>query len=275
MQTPLAFTCSTGLVSAADSNGNTTSALILFTVTRSCSWLACSDALAAVFTITCTWPGCAFSRSFLASLAQYTMPAVKLWVAAGIATPSTTLLPWASAGAIASVAARAAAPSASLPGRFVMLVSFGGDSMASRPPGTAGCSPPPSLEEGNDDDHEPLHRRVQVHADDAGEVQDVADDGEQDGADHRAGDAARAALERGAADDHRRDRLQLPQQARGGRGGAEARNVQQRGDAHAQPQQHVREDLDPVDGHRGIARHLLVRSDRLHVTPVGRAIEDE
>ena len=37
-----------------------------------------------------------------------------------------------------------------------------------------------ALQEGDDDDHEALHRGVQVHADDAGEVQDVADDREQD-----------------------------------------------------------------------------------------------
>jgi hypothetical protein len=35
-------------------------------------------------------PGCAFSSSFLASLAQKTIPAVKLWVAAGIETPRLT-----------------------------------------------------------------------------------------------------------------------------------------------------------------------------------------
>ena len=67
--TPLALTWATGLVSAADSNGKMTNALILFTVTRSCSWLACSGAPPAVLTMTCR-PGWAFSRSFLAWLAQ-------------------------------------------------------------------------------------------------------------------------------------------------------------------------------------------------------------
>ncbi|MCY1378026.1 hypothetical protein D9M69_656290 [compost metagenome] len=66
---PLALTCATGLVSAADSKGNTTSALILVTVDRSCSWLACSGALAAVL-IVIFRSLCSFSRSFFAWLAQ-------------------------------------------------------------------------------------------------------------------------------------------------------------------------------------------------------------
>ena len=88
--TPLLLTCATGLVSAADSNGNTTSALILVAVVRSCSWLACSAALAAVLIVIfrSLW---VFSSSFFASLAHQTMPAVKLCVAAGIATPRLTL----------------------------------------------------------------------------------------------------------------------------------------------------------------------------------------
>src|SRR5262245_53670371 len=119
----LALTWATGLVSAADSNGNTTSEVILLTVTRSCSWLACSEALAAVFTI--TWMlGLAFSRSFLASLAQYTAPAMKLCVAAGMDTPNTSFLACAKAGAIASIVAAAAAPSASLRVVFRIVVSW-------------------------------------------------------------------------------------------------------------------------------------------------------
>ena len=123
---PLALTWATGLVSAADSKGNTTSEVILLTVTRSCSWLACSEALAAVFTI--TWMlGLAFSRSFLASPAQYTAPAMKLCVAAGMDTPSTSFLACASAaGVTASSAAVAAAPRASLRVNFVIFVSCRG-----------------------------------------------------------------------------------------------------------------------------------------------------
>src|SRR5690349_13622908 len=191
---PLALTCATGLVSAADSNGNTTSDVILFTVTRSCSWLACSDASLAVFTM--TWmPGLAFSRSFLASLAQYTAPAMKLCVAAGMDTPSTSFLACAMAGATASIAAVATAPSASLRVNFVMLVSFTGWMIGLAAGGTTLFSPSPPLQEGDDDDHETLHRGIEVHADDAGEVEDVADDRQQDGAHHSAGDRARTALE--------------------------------------------------------------------------------
>ena len=95
------------------------------------------------------------------------------------------------------------------------------------------------------------------------------------GADHRAGDAAGAALERGAADDHRGDRFQLPQQAGGGRGRAQPRHVEQRGDADAHAQQHVGQDLDAVHVDRGIARHLLVGADGLHVAAVGGAVEDD
>ena len=77
----------------------------------------------------------------------------------------------------------------------------------------------PPLQESDGDDHETLHRGIQVNADDAGQIEDVADDREQDRADHRADNAARAALQRGPADDHRRDRLQFPKQAGGGGGG--------------------------------------------------------
>ena len=99
----------------------------------------------------------------------------------------------------------------------------------------------PALQERDDDDHEALHGSVQVHADDAGEVQDVADDREQDGADDGAGDAARPALQSSAADDHCGDGFQLPQQASGGGRGAQARHVEQRGDAHTHTEQHVGE----------------------------------
>ncbi|MNT28391.1 hypothetical protein D3C72_1640750 [compost metagenome] len=116
--TPLALTWATGLVSAADSNGKITRALILFTVTRSCSWLACSGAPPAVLTMTCR-PGWAFSRSFLAWLAQYTMPPVKPCVADGMATPTTVLLACAMAGPASASAA--AAPTAERARRRVKL----------------------------------------------------------------------------------------------------------------------------------------------------------
>ena len=64
-----------------------------------------------------------------------------------------------------------------------------------------------SLHESDRDDHDALHRSVEVHADDAGEVEQVADDGEQHGAHHRAGDGACAALECGAAHDDGGNRL--------------------------------------------------------------------
>src|SRR6476620_11148613 len=156
---PLALTCATGLVSAADSKGNTTSEVILLTVTRSCSWLACSEALAAVFTI--TWMlGLAFSRSCLASPAQYTAPAMKLCVAAGMDTPSTSFLACASAGAAASIAALTAATSASLRVNFVIFVSLGLDGGLAAGVTTL-CSSPPPLQEGDDDDYETLHRGIQ------------------------------------------------------------------------------------------------------------------
>ena len=72
-----------------------------------------------------------------------------------------------------------------------------------------------------------------------------------------------AALQRGAADDHRSDRFELPEQPGGRRRRAEARNVKQRRHADADAEQHVGEDLDAVDVDRRIARHLLVRADRL------------
>jgi hypothetical protein len=107
------------LVSAADSNGKITSVLILVAVSRSCSWFACSGAPLAVLTVTLR-PGCAFSRSFLAWLAQNTMPAVKLWVAAGMATPRLTLSACAEA-MLETVKAAAAKASAVMRVRNFMM----------------------------------------------------------------------------------------------------------------------------------------------------------
>src|SRR6478752_1607018 len=140
------------------------------------------------------------------------MPPMKLCVAAGIETPRLTFSA-ASAGRLANAAAATAVSAR----RRVKVVMLGVSLWLMERTGKGLAAT--SLEERDDDDHEALHRSVQVHADDAGEIEDVADDREQDRADHRAGDAARAALERGAADDHRGDRFQLPQQARRGRGG--------------------------------------------------------
>ena len=72
-------------------------------------------------------------------------------------------------------------------------------------------SAPALLQESDDDDDDALHRGIEIHADDAGQVEDVADDREQDGADHGASDPAFAPLQRRTADDHRGNRLQLPQ----------------------------------------------------------------
>jgi hypothetical protein len=85
----LFFNCVTGWVSEADSSGKITSALILFTTSMSCNWLACSGVLPAVLMMIFS-VGLAASSSFLAWLAHQTMPPVKPWVAVGMATPSVT-----------------------------------------------------------------------------------------------------------------------------------------------------------------------------------------
>src|SRR6187431_2450588 len=106
------------------------------------------------------------------------MPAVKAWVAAGIATPRLTSLAACArtprllqASAAAATAARAKrlefwfmglSPLWSVVGRAVL-------------PGENRYSWAPALRERHDDDHEALHRGVQVHADDVGQIQDVAD----------------------------------------------------------------------------------------------------
>src|SRR5690606_31560671 len=68
-----------------------------------------------------------------------------------------------------------------------------------------------ALQEHGADDDEPLNGPVQVLADGGGEVEDVADQRQHDGAHDGAPHVAGPALERRAADDHGRDRLQLPQ----------------------------------------------------------------
>ena len=73
-----------------------------------------------------------------------------------------------------------------------------------------------ALRKGDHDDHETLHCRVEVDADDIGEVEDIADDRQENRSNYCAGDAAGATLQRGAADDDRGNRFQFPQQTGAG-----------------------------------------------------------
>src|SRR5690349_20330195 len=117
------------------------------------------------------------------------MPPMKLCVAAGIDTPRLTVSAAASAGKAAMLAA-AMAPSARRRVREVMLLVSCCEKEVERTGKRIRPLALAALQEGHDDDHDALHRGIQVHADDAGEVQDVADDRQQDRADHGARDAA-------------------------------------------------------------------------------------
>src|SRR5207344_3192813 len=122
--------------------------------------------------------------------AHQTMPPVKPCVAVGIETPIVTLV-WAAADK---------AVSASTPAPRMLRIFFMNNcscccALSRAQVVRAGGAllsllVRVALQARDDDDHDPLHRRVQVHADDAGEVQDVADDREQDRADHGTEDAA-------------------------------------------------------------------------------------
>src|SRR5690606_29752680 len=111
-----------------------------------------------------------------------------------------------------------------------------------------------ALQEHGSDDDQSLHGAVQVLADGGGEVEDVAYERQHDGADNGPPDVPRAALERGAADDHGGDGLELPEDA--GRAGcrAEARDVEYDSDGHAQPLDHVGERAHALHLDRGVAR---------------------
>ncbi|KAH0435535.1 hypothetical protein KCU90_g4459, partial [Aureobasidium melanogenum] len=135
--------------------------------------------------------------------------------------------------------------------------------------------PPSALHERDEDNHNALHRRVQIHADDAGQIQNVGDHRKQDRADHRADHTPFATLERRAAYHHRCDRFQFPKQAGGRRGGTEPRYIQHRRHADADAEQYVRDDLHGIDANRRIARDLFVRPDCLHVAAERSAIEDQ
>src|SRR5450830_1700205 len=274
--TPLFLTCATGCVRDADPIGKITRVLILLTVNISCNWLACSGAVAAVLTMIFK-PGWAFSSSALAWLAHQTMPEVKLWVAVGIATPTTNLS--AGSAACAFGKAHACITSTAIPATRIKLFML----LSSKVVGarwlpfqkTAVFLFAAPLQEGDGDDHHTLHCGIQVDTDDAGQIQDIADHGEQDGADHGADDASLAPFQGRATHHHGSDRFQFPQQARGRRGRAQARHIQHGGNAHAHAQQHISENFYAVDIDRGIARNLLVGTNRLHMAAKGGAIQDD
>ena len=81
------------------------------------------------------------------------------------------------------------------------------------------------------------------------------------GCDARAGWGASQAspplspLEGGAPHHNGGDGLQLPQEPCGGGGGPQTRHIEQGGNADAEPEQRIGEQLDPIDPDGGIARH--------------------
>ena len=95
----------------------------------------------------------------------------------------------------------------------------------------------------DDADDDRLQERVDVQ-----QVHPVADHADHQRADQRVDDGAAAAEEAGAADDHRGDRVELGQVARGRRAGVEPARGDDRGDAGQQAAQHV--DRDQHRPHR-------------------------
>src|SRR5690606_1648900 len=129
--------------------------------------------------------------------------------------------------------------------------------------------------EHGDDDDGTLDGADQIFADEVRQQHDIADDFQDEGTADRSPYAPDAAPKRGAADDDRGDRLQFPQDARGRRGRAEARHVEEDGDGDAKPLHDIGDGTDTIDRDAGIARHVLVRSDRDQVTAIAGAVEHE
>ena len=69
------------------------------------------------------------------------------------------------------------------------------------------------------------------------QVEGVADDADREGPDERVADVAAAAGEGGAADDHRGDRVELGEVARGRRAGVDEAGGEEPADAGGEPAQ--------------------------------------
>ena len=70
------------------------------------------------------------------------------------------------------------------------------------------CFPPRgTLQVHRHNDDDPLHRTVEVVGNGVGEIKNIANHSQHDGANHRAPDAPMTTLEHGATDDHRGNRF--------------------------------------------------------------------
>src|SRR5690606_31460451 len=99
-----------------------------------------------------------------------------------------------------------------------------------------------------------------ILADETRQQHDVSDDLQYERATDRAPHSTDAAAQRRAADNDRRDGLQFPHQASGGRGGAKTRHIEEHRDGHAKSLNNESNGAHLLDRNARIARHILVRS---------------
>ena len=110
---------------------------------------------------------------------------------------------------------------------------------------------------------------------DAHDLEAVAERSDDEGADDGAEDRALATRQRGAPDDHRRDRVELIAEAERGLGRVDARADQDAGEAREQAGQRVDGDLPGLDVDARQADRLLVAAQRERVSAERGPVEDE
>src|ERR1700729_1832904 len=110
---------------------------------------------------------------------------------------------------------------------------------------------------------------------DAGEIEEVARERDDDDTDDGAQDLALTAKEAGAADDDGRDHLEFQAFTRIGRHCAEAREANDSRERGGEAHDHQALDLDPVGADAGQHRDHLVGADRIDALAEGCPFEDE
>jgi len=131
------------------------------------------------------------------------------------------------------------------------------------------------LEENREDDDDALDE-VAVVVGHIEHAEHVVDDSEDEHADDGSPDAARAALQACSADDDRRDRVELVEEAGLGTGDRVlTAGDEERGDAAAEAADGVRSGGGCGDGHAGIARGLGVVADGVDAAAKDGAGEDK
>src|SRR5580658_6931507 len=110
---------------------------------------------------------------------------------------------------------------------------------------------------------------------DAGEIEEIARERDNDHADDGAQNLALAAIESSAADDDGRDDLEFQALARIGRHRAEARKADDAGERSGEAYNHQALNLDPIGADAGQHGYVLIGSDRIDALSEGGPFENE